>query len=101
MSSIDQVNLGSIGVFNRLSYDHESGCWNYTGPVDKQGRSYVKFHKRRVAVYRLAAHLWMRFDLNSELSVLHRCDNPRCFNPKHLIIGTQHDNILDMVQKGR
>jgi hypothetical protein len=33
--------------------------------------------------------------------VLHRCDNPICFNPKHLQIGTQWDNVQDMRRKGR
>lgn len=33
--------------------------------------------------------------------VLHRCDNRRCCRPDHLFLGTQLDNIADMVAKGR
>jgi hypothetical protein len=33
--------------------------------------------------------------------VLHSCDNPPCFNPRHLFPGTQHDNIHDCMVKGR
>lgn len=33
--------------------------------------------------------------------VRHTCDNPRCINPKHLVIGTVQDNIDDMVSRGR
>ena len=29
------------------------------------------------------------------LYILHGCDNPACFNPKHLFLGTQADNIRD------
>ena len=33
--------------------------------------------------------------------VLHRCDTPRCCNPRHLFVGTQTDNMNDRHMKGR
>jgi hypothetical protein len=52
-------------------------------------------------VHRLAAFIWLEFDLASDLMVLHRCDNRRCFNPEHLFTGTHQDNMDDMWSKGR
>ena len=51
------------------------------------------------------AHRAAWVDANGPISegmcVLHRCDNPPCVNVDHLFLGTQADNIADMVAKGR
>lgn len=33
--------------------------------------------------------------------VLHRCDNKRCGNPRHLYLGTQQDNMNDAYNRNR
>lgn len=35
------------------------------------------------------------------LHVRHTCDNPRCVNPEHLLIGTHQDNVNDKVARNR
>lgn len=35
------------------------------------------------------------------LHVLHDCDTPECFEPKHLYAGTQVQNVADMFRRGR
>jgi HNH endonuclease len=35
------------------------------------------------------------------LQVLHTCDNPPCVRADHLFVGTQRDNVLDAMAKGR
>lgn len=85
----------------RRYVDQDTGCWEWTGSRLPAGYGKVMWRGRKTSVHRLAAVAWMGFDLGSDLLVLHHCDNPCCFNPEHLFIGTQADNIADMVAKGR
>lgn len=33
--------------------------------------------------------------------IRHTCDNPKCINPKHLVIGTPQDNVKDRTDRNR
>lgn len=62
------------------------------GSVDYQGYSFL--------AHRVAWAL-SRVDEPGERIVRHRCDNPRCCNPRHLLTGTHADNTRDMLDRGR
>lgn len=78
-----------------------SGCIEWTGVLSNKGYGVLKVG----AEGRTQAHraCW---ELNfgpvpHGMCVLHKCDNPACFNPKHLFLGTKGDNNRDRSSKGR
>ncbi len=76
-----------------------SGCWLWLGRRDRWGYGRITVAHRRWSVHRLAAHLYLGLDPESELHVLHRCPNPACFRPSHLYLGTNADNVRDRVAR--
>ena len=55
----------------------------------------------QVFVHRLAWEAHHAEPIPEGMWVLHSCDNPGCFNPEHLFLGTPKDNTNDMCSKGR
>lgn len=85
----------------RIEIDEETGCWNWTGGLNKDGYGIFSLGRKK----KVRAHRWsyMHFigEIEGKLLVCHTCDNPRCVNPEHFFLGTHRDNNNDMVRKGR
>lgn len=98
----------------RYVVDEETGCWNWIGGINCNGygiigglingKSYAKKGSN------ILAHRVSWIIHNGEIPdskdahgtvVRHSCDNRKCVNPKHLVLGTQGDNVRDMDLKGR
>lgn len=74
-------------------------CWEWLGSKGKgYGRFYVNGHVYQATVVSYILHC--RVDPNN-LFMCHACDNRGCVNPHHLWPGTNQDNMLDAVNKGR
>jgi hypothetical protein len=51
--------------------------------------------------HRISWKMHNRRDIPIGMYVMHLCDNRKCVNPDHLVLGTHYDNMRDAVNKGR
>jgi len=94
----------------KISDPIDGGCWLWIAALSSKqrlkdyGKAYI--HKgfvcggMRTRAHR-AAWILANGPIPKGMSVLHRCDRPRCVNPMHLFLGTQDDNMKDSARKGR
>lgn len=100
--------------FKKFEVDEISGCWVWTGALDRYGYGQVGdkpfMLKHGIKGRILGAHRvsWIlhhgaipKGDGPHGTCIMHRCDNRACVNPDHLMIGSQLLNLLDKESKGR
>lgn len=84
---------------------HQSGegCWEWTRARLKSGygKFWDSFSKTHYLAHRASWSIHNERPIPEGMIVMHACDNPPCVNPDHLVLGTQADNMADMVSKER
>lgn len=75
-------------------------CWEWGLSRRKNGYGQVSYGSRNATTHRVAYELSIG-EIPKGMVVMHSCDNRACCNPNHLSVGTQRDNIIDMISKGR
>lgn len=93
-------------LWSKVIKQPNDGCWLWQG--NRSTRGYGLFRiaphdeqsSRTLLTHRLA-WAFTHGPIPQRLFVLHRCDTPSCCRPDHLFLGTQSDNRLDCLKKGR
>lgn len=78
----------------------ETPCYLWLGSKKKTGYGSIGFRRK---IWRVSRVTWtLRFgEIPERTEVCHRCDNPACFNPEHLFLGSHGDNMRDAEKKKR
>ncbi|MGI9345527.1 MAG: HNH endonuclease [Gammaproteobacteria bacterium] len=82
------------------TFEPNSGCWLWLGAVNDSGYGSMWNDKKAIGAHRL---MWIALHgpIPFTIFVCHRCDVRSCINPEHLFLGTNQDNIQDMLIKNR
>ena len=77
-------------------------CWFTDYKPNSQGYKPIRLDDgSQSALHRVAWEAYNCEPIPEGMHVMHSCDNPMCFNPEHLSLGTNEDNIADKCRKGR
>src|SRR5688572_26766007 len=76
---------------SRYTLDGVSGCWNWNGAKLRSGHGIVKVCRKPVMAYRVF-FIFFVGTIAFGLQLHHRCENPSCVNPAHLVALTRGDH---------
>lgn len=78
-------------------------CIEWPAYRDENGYGRVYYKGKYRPAHRVAycKHHEIEIESIKGLKVRHTCDNPPCVNPNHLLLGTDAQNMLDKVERGR
>ena len=86
--------------FNAKWLKDADGCHIWQFGTKGNGYGFMRYKGKDRLAHRIA---WEEAhgEIPAGIMVCHHCDKPSCVNVAHLFLGTQSDNMRDMVSKNR
>jgi hypothetical protein len=101
---LKQEQMHGVSVAERLMarIRYQGDCWEWTGSLNGKGYGQINIKGGNVpSLVHRTSYAEFVGPIPEGLDVLHKCDNPLCFKPSHLFLGTHADNMKDKMEKGR
>ena len=77
-------------------------CWIWDGGrTSKNYGSFCYYTKKPAIGAHVSSYLFHKGEIPDGQIVRHKCNNPPCVNPEHLILGSNSDNMKDMFESDR
>lgn len=101
-TELDEIK---IRFWQKVDKRGDDECWLWL--ASKRNKGYGAFAFTPKSTGKLVQGRAHRFSFEihtgpiGDSMVLHKCDTPACVNPSHLFLGSNKDNVRDMVSKGR
>lgn len=90
-------------LWDKIEIKSKNECWEWQGSTTSFGYGHIGKGGRNgktIVSHRIVWELNYG-EIPKGMKICHKCDNPKCCNPRHLFIGTQADNLKDCRDKGR
>lgn len=85
-----------------VAIENEHGCHIIISHrLNKAGYANLRIHADWTVAHRWVWQVTNKTEIPEGLIIRHTCDVRSCINPAHLEIGTQWDNVQDMISRGR
>ena len=91
----------------KVKKGNENECWNWQGALNSTGYGNISYQGVNVTAHRVAYSLSkgsisvVAPEHGSNMFVLHTCDNRKCCNPNHLVLGTYSENQQQAYARNR
>jgi len=87
---------------NYHTVDMQDVCWTWQGSLHKTtGYGEIGWGKYDKYFAHRISYIVFNNIIPQGILVRHTCDNRLCVNPKHLLLGSHHDNALDSAKRHR
>lgn len=90
--------------WQRVDRSDNDSCWLWLGATNDFGHGTISVtssgRSKSILAHRLSYELNVQ-PIPAGMVVRHKCDVPGCVNPAHLELGSQIENIGDMIQRRR